>query len=275
MKCSLIAMDLDGTALLDDSRSFTPRLHAALAEAHRRGIAVLPVTGRQYELLPPAVHTGAAWEDLCVLCNGGQVRRLASGELLCSTPLPPEALPALLDAAAGLHIPVEFSIDSRLYLTPESKAQVDAWPQGTSQFHVSTVLPQRGVVVPTLEGLWRTHAVEKVNLMCIPPEARAPLEAALASLPLSGVWSAQYAMEVSHRDATKARGLQWVCRRLGVPLEQVLALGDSGNDLSMLRAAGLGVAMGNAPREVRDAADAVTDTNLRDGAALAIERYAL
>ena len=54
-----------------------------------------------------------------------------------------------------------------------------------------------------------------------------------------------------------------------------MTMGDSGNDISMLRAAGLGIAMGNAPEAVRAAADAVTARNDQDGAAIAIERYAL
>ena len=54
-----------------------------------------------------------------------------------------------------------------------------------------------------------------------------------------------------------------------------MALGDSGNDIAMLRAAGIGVAMGNAPEYVKAAADAVTEPSCGDGAAKAIERYAL
>ena len=70
MEISLLAMDLDGTALLDDHKTFTPRLYAALSAAAQKGVAIVPTTGRQYAMLPPAVHTGADWEDLCVLCNG-------------------------------------------------------------------------------------------------------------------------------------------------------------------------------------------------------------
>ena len=82
MEISLLAMDLDGTALLDDHKTFTPRLYAALSAAAQKGVAIVPTTGRQYAMLPPAVHTGADWEDLCLLCNGSEVHRLRTGELL-------------------------------------------------------------------------------------------------------------------------------------------------------------------------------------------------
>ena len=69
--------------------------------------------------------------------------------------------------------------------------------------------------------------------------------------------------------------MRTVCRLLDISREQTLALGDSGNDETMLRQAGLGVAMGTAPDIVKAAAAAVTEPNEHDGAAIAIERYAL
>ena len=60
-----------------------------------------------------------------------------------------------------------------------------------------------------------------------------------------------------------------------IPAENAMALGDSGNDESILRAAGLGVAMGNAPDFIKAAADVVTEPHDRDGAAIAIEKYCL
>ena len=82
-------------------------------------------------------------------------------------------------------------------------------------------------------------------------------------------------MEITHPDASKGKGLAALCRLLEIPPENVLALGDSGNDESMLRSAGLGVAMGNAPDFIKAAADAVTEPYDRDGAAIAIEKYCL
>ena len=82
-------------------------------------------------------------------------------------------------------------------------------------------------------------------------------------------------MEITHPEATKSAGILALCRLLDIPPEQAVALGDSGNDESMLRTAGLSIAMGNAPEHIRAMADVVTDTNENDGAAIAIERYAL
>ena len=82
-------------------------------------------------------------------------------------------------------------------------------------------------------------------------------------------------MEITHTDAHKGRGLEAVCQLRNIPVECTMALGDSGNDIAMLRRAGLGVAMGNAPDFVKAAADAVAEPFDADGAAKAIEHYAL
>ena len=82
-------------------------------------------------------------------------------------------------------------------------------------------------------------------------------------------------MEITHPDAQKGIALEALCELLHIPPKKVMALGDSGNDESMLKTAGLGIAMGNAPDFIKAVADAVTERYDQDGAAIAIERFAL
>ncbi|MDH7571426.1 MAG: HAD-IIB family hydrolase, partial [Armatimonadota bacterium] len=89
------------------------------------------------------------------------------------------------------------------------------------------------------------------------------------------VRSSDQLVEIVAARASKAAALQWLARRWQIDAAEVLALGDSYNDIPMLRWAGLGVAMGNAPETVKRAADAVTLTHDEAGVAAAIERYAL
>lgn len=276
MNFDLIALDLDGTALQSDRATFSPRLQAALLAAHRGGAAVAPVTGRQYAMLPPALPSGAPWEDLCVLCNGGEVRRLADGQLLEGHYLERAALLALLELTGRLGLPVELSAGGTLYLTPDSW-QLQRQVGGSLRFHLDEILAKRGQAADDLAALCarRDLDFDKVNLPYIPEDRREETAAGLAALPLSWVWSGGQSIEITHPLATKGRGLLRLCALLGVDPARTLAIGDSGNDISMLRAAGLGVAMGDAPPAVKEAADAVTAANCEDGAALAIERYVL
>ena len=272
MEIKLICMDLDGTALQSDRKSFSPRLIAALNAAHAKGIAIAPVTGRQYGLLPPAVTGHPAWENLVVTCNGGQIYRLGTGERLFGLDIEENALRQLLEIAEKFHIPIEFSVDSRLHLT---KSSYDAQlPRENLRFHVHTILAQSGVIVESLEPLCR-RTVEKAQFPWIPPEIGKEVEAALKTVAVSAVWASHTSMEITHPEASKGNGLAALCRLLEIPMEKAMALGDSGNDESMLRRAGLGIAMGNAPDFIKAIADAVTGPYDRDGAALAIEAYCL
>lgn len=272
MDIRLICMDLDGTALRNDHKTVSPRLLAALEKAHEKGIAIAPVTGRQYELLPRFLTQHPLWEDLVVLCNGAQVRRLGTGEVLYRLDLPEAPLRQILLLSEEYGLAVEFSVDSRLYLTNRS-LELQQKDPGLA-FHLGTILPKCGQIVPSLEPIC-TMGVEKVNLMCISGEKRAAVEQALKKMDISAVWASAHSMEITHREASKGNGLQQLCRLLDIPMEHTMALGDSGNDESMLRQAGLGIAMGNAPDTIQRAADAVTETNENDGAAIAIEQYAL
>lgn len=272
MDIRLIAMDLDGTALQSDRCSFSPRLTAALEEAHKRGIAIAPVTGRQFDMLPPAVRNHPVWENLVVLCNGGQIRKLATGETLYEKHISREALQQLLVLSKDMEIPIEFSVNSVLYLTAQSLHQQHG--HENLCFHLNTILAKYGKVVSTLEP-YCDMAVEKVNLPYISPEKHREVEERLKNIPVSAVWSSATSMEITHPEAKKGTALEALCSLLDLPLENTMALGDSGNDESMLKTAGLGIAMGNAPERIKAAADAVTERYDQDGAAIAIERFAL
>lgn len=276
MEISLLAMDLDGTALLDDHKTFTPRLYAALSAATQKGVAIVPTTGRQYAMLPPAVHTGADWEDLCVLCNGSEVRRLRTGELLEAHYIEADAAGQMIEIAARMGLSVELSAGGLLYLTRESW-DMQREHEDALYFHLNNILTTRGRTVSALEEVLNQPelALDKVNLPYVPQELRAEVEELLKAAPVSYAWSSPHSVEVTHSQATKANGMLAACRILGVDPARTMAIGDSGNDIPMLKAAALGVAMGTAPQEVKDAADTVTASNLEDGAAMAIERYIL
>ena len=272
MNIRLIAMDLDGTALTGDRKHFSPRLCKALEDAHSRGVTVVPVTGRQYELLPPALQGGPVWGGLCVLCNGAQIRELETGKLLYRVDIDKKDLTGLLEIAERFELPIELSVEGRLHLTEVSLEGQKDNPE--LKFHREVILPGAGVIVDSLVPLC-SREVEKVNLLCIRREIAREVEAELSKLGISAVWSAGTCMEITHANANKGNGIRQLCRMLDIPLEAVMALGDSGNDISMLRQAGLGVAMGNAPDFVKKSAAVCTETNENDGAALAIERYVL
>ena len=272
MKIRMIAMDLDGTSLQPDRCSFSPRLLGDLERAHRQGVLVVPVTGRQFRLLPPVLQQDHPWLNYAILCNGGQIRNICDGSLVHSLDIAPQALEQLLELAEEYDLPIEFSVDSTLYLTRKSFEQQLPWANLT--FHREEILAKHGSTVDSL-GPMCGPCVEKVNLLCIPPELRSEIGDRMESIAVSAVWASSSSMEITHPDATKGKGLQRLCNMLDVPMTAVMALGDSGNDLTMLQQAGLGVAMENAPDFLKAAADVTAQRYDADGAAIAIEQYVI
>lgn len=271
MDIQLIAIDLDGTALMD-SKDISPRLRHDLEEADARGVWVVPVTGRQYKLLPPFLP--APWTKYAVLCNGTEVRSLPDGALLASHHMSPEMLLEYIPAFLALGLTVELSGGGHLHTTAPMLEEILNSP--INPFH-RDVLDDYGVILDDLLDFIpkAPYPFDKVNLPYVSPDKRYELMAVFPSLPFSGVWSGPNSMEVTHKEATKGKGLLTICKHLGIDPAHTMALGDSGNDVPMLTVAGLGVAMGNAPDFVKAAARTVTLSNTEDGAAIAIEKYVL
>ncbi len=80
-------------------------------------------------------------------------------------------------------------------------------------------------------------------------------------------------MEITVKGITKESGLREVCEFMDISMDEIIAVGDGPNDYEMIKAAGLGVAMGNADEEIKKVADVITDTNVNDGVAKVIQQY--
>ena len=268
----LIAFDLDGTALLDDHIHEAPGLLPALEEAHRRGIYTVPVTGRPYGLLPPMFDKSRDWYSYGIFCSGGQTRNLKTGVILSNLTLSRQALELLCSQAETYGLAAEFCSDSRIYLTEDSW-QLQRQDERLA-FHVNTILRKKGVAVETLRTLL-DQPVEKAHMNSVPLSLRPSLVADYEKMDLGVLWDDDGYGEITPREATKGQALSRLARQLQIPMESVLAIGDGGNDVSMLQSAGLGIAMGNAGPAALEAADVVTQRNDADGAAAAIWKYAL
>ena len=89
------------------------------------------------------------------------------------------------------------------------------------------------------------------------------------------VRSAPYYLEFLHKSVNKGAGVAALAEKLNIKQEEVICVGDAGNDIHMIKYAGLGVAMGNAFPEVKRVADFITKTNDQDGVAFIINKFIL
>jgi Cof subfamily protein (haloacid dehalogenase superfamily) len=257
----LIALDLDGTLLASDE-SISPRNRKAIADALAAGIRVVLVTGRGVDT-PIRVSKDLGLNLPVICCHGALTKDFGIDKTLVHIPVPLKYAKPMIEFAEREGLPTAVYVDEAFYRLQGSEIVMEdmrgpGWHEAASLRDVLTV-------APTFIRFLGEEAVRRV-------------QAEFGDLPLSFRYETWYDFvecAVLSREASKKNALAKLCADFQIPAEKVLAIGDSRNDVPMLRWAGTGVAMGNALREVREVVRYVTATNERDGVALAIERFAL
>ncbi len=273
MNIRLIAADLDGTVLRSD-KTISLRTERAFREAIKCGCILVPATGRVKKTIPepvldfPGVH-------FCITSNGAAVLDLRTGGAIFTDLMTREQTGRLLSFLCPTGFLVEAYADGVSYSDREALAGMlrMAPPQWLAELTLKSQ-----TVVDNLPAFAREHrlCLEKVNMPYLPAEARRRIGHTVTAMPGFSVCSAmKINLEINTASCSKGNALEHLCSLLSIPASQVMAIGDGENDISMLRWAGLGIAMGNADRQVLEAADAVSDANDADGVALAVEQYVL
>jgi len=264
----LIALDLDGTLLTTDKRLSARNLDA-LRRASESGIDIVPATGRIFRGLPQAVLD---WPFLkyAILSNGAAVYDVAHDSLLCRAEIPLNQALAIMAWLDGQPVIYDCYMDGQGYMNEAMWRQIDryAWSPIVVDYMKSIRTP-----VPELKSFIQDQSrdIQKIQAFCRDDETQRRLLAGMPFPDIALSSSVPRNVEINHADATKGHALLGLAAHLGLEREQVMAFGDGLNDITMIRAAGVGVAMANAVEEVRQAADIITATNDEDGVAAVIE----
>jgi len=267
----MIGLDLDGTLLTRDKR-ITEQNRTALYEASRKGIHIVPVTGRPLSGIPPQV-TELTFIRYAVTSNGAIVTDRLSGRTIRKRCMTASKAEEVLRTAEGNSIIREFFTEGRGFHDGETRALLWRKFAGTP---ILRYLEHSRDQVDDFYGRLREKkgGIENLSIMCGSREERDRLIAKIQKI--DGVRIIQPMptdIEITSADADKGEALIALAEDLGIRREEVMAMGDGHNDLGLMKAAGLSVAMGNASREIMDAADYVTLDNEHDGVAEAIRRF--
>ncbi len=269
----LIALDLDGT-LLDSEKNLPARNREALARCAEMGIYIVPATGRAADGVTDQVRS-VPGVRYAITTNGGAIVDLSTGETLERRAMDNEKALRLLRIADSYRTMYDPYVDGRGITQPSFFDHMDDY--GLSPALQEMVRFTRDVVPNILEYVEQSRKeVEKINIYVADLKDREMLRAQLNQEPDVEVTASMINnLEVNSIDATKGRALLWLADYLGIDQESTMAFGDGENDISMIRAAGVGVAMGNALDQVKACADRVTDTNDEAGVETAVERLVL
>lgn len=265
MKHSMLFLDIDGT-LLNSKNEVTAATHAAIDTVRRHGVGVVLASGRPCGGMAHFVQELNLDTETGYLLgfNGGKIVRAGSGETVYEHRMPQELAERVFDLAESLGL-VPITYDETGLVTPDPDH-----PQVQLE-HRLTHLPVRKFT----KGITPlTFPIHKCLIVGQPEEISAAEDAFRAHFKSEATIakSTPVFLEVTPSGVDKASGIQAMMKTLSLPCEQSVACGDGFNDIPMLRAAGLSVAMGNAPKEVQHNADFVTAGNDDDGLALAIRR---
>jgi Cof subfamily protein (haloacid dehalogenase superfamily) len=266
----LLVLDVDGT-LVDESNRISQSVAHSIRSAQRRGVAIAIATGRLFQTSLPAYDSSGSTLPL-ICCEGAMIRDRKTGFVHRHWSLEPGVAAQMLDHTERLNssgrLSVHFYIDDEVYVSNLNRTSIN-------YFEGSNVEP---IVVSDLRQLL-DRATTKVLVLSDDRQVISRLSSELKTVH-SRTQVRQYKsitfLEAFHPAVNKRLAVSYLAEEImALRPENVMAVGDDFTDIGMLQYAGIGVAMGNAPVEVRASADAVTTTFEKDGVARAIEKWIL
>lgn len=263
----LIVLDVDGT-LVDRVRRISPDTLRALQAAQASGIRVTLATGRMLASALPYAREIRA-DAALILYNGARIQDPTTGTILYSAPLPRDQALRGLRLARRLGLHANLYLGEGIYIAEISEISLEsARKDGVEQ-----------IPVGDLAAFLEAQSEDPVKILLIGPGER--LEA-FAEAYCAGtrdlphlVRSEPTYLEILRRGVTKGAALLRLCAHLNIPPSAAVAFGDNLNDLEMIQAAGLGVAMGNAHADLKRAARVVAPSNDEDGVAAVLRAHVL
>ena len=270
-KVRMIAFDLDGTLLTTDKR-LTDETRRTLEQAAKRGILLVPATGRPLTGMPAEV-LGIAGVRYAVTANGARVVSTENGKVLREKLISVEKARKVLDIYGEYDTLREIYYDGQGYMEARQMEQLDHYVPDPN---MAKYMRNTRKCVPDLMEKFRqeNRAMDKVQaVFACAGEKEQAFRRIREMKGVEATGALSYNIEVTAGGINKGEALLWLAGELGIDREEILAFGDGANDADMIRAAGIGAAMEVSVPEVRAAADILAGSNDEDGVARAIQRY--
>src|SRR5258706_15272690 len=268
----LVAIDVDGT-LVTSEKKLSPAIVPLIRETQARGIGVTLVSGRpKLKMTPLLKELGL---ELPYIGSGGAYIADPSKNLvILHCPLGQEETEAIVELARAAKAPIISQEPEHMYYegSLEELEQLIA----SSKIDITGVEDSQVEILRVDDILQASAGPTKINI-CSKPDHLLEIEKELRllNLPIYLTYSAPIALEITRSGINKGEPLKILAAYLAIPLERILVIGDSHNDISMFKVAGMAVAMGNAPGEAKAATELVPPSNDEDGVAWVLREMVL
>lgn len=271
----MICIDIDGTLVRPDL-SISPRVKEAIKKAKKKGVVVALSTGRMHNsALLYSDELGL--QDPIVSSNGAFVSAKEGETIYYEENLPLEDILSIQQVLDRYNVRINWYNHGTMYVS-EYRDYVGRYEE------MAKVLPEnRRIYIKYItetfsldEILHETgNKIQKGIVFPDPQVIPSIKEEVMKNPNIKVVSSGPDNVEFTSKTADKGLGVLALAKALGIEAKEIIAVGDSENDLPMLEVVGLPVAMGNAMDEVKNVAKFVTKSNVEDGVAVLIEKYIL
>lgn len=266
MPIRLVATDLDDTLLRDDW-TLSERVIQTIRKAREQGVQVTFATGRMPASTRPYVEQ-LGLDVPIITYNGAMIQEALSGEVLYRKVIPVVTAREIVDWLLNQNVHLHVYRKDQVFVQ-----KLNDWSKEYGR--VTRVPVEETNLAKLLEH--EDEGIEKIILFGDSKELESwgveIREKFTGRVHLTR--SKPHFLELIHPEINKGVALLALAKRLGINQDEIMAIGDNLNDIEMIRSAGLGVAIGNARQEVKEAADVITTSNQEDGVAQAIEKYVL
>ncbi len=264
MSIKLVAFDIDGTLIPRGTTTIDDMTKEAIKTLEKKGIKVVISTGRIVTFMQKDVIETIK-SDYCISINGGAI---TDGEynIIKTYPMSEDNFFKIIALADKYHFGIGFKYPKEIAAYNEYDLYMSIYdPKGlytklisdystTRDYHLTHGMPVGCFWIGENDVLAKA-ADELVTMTC--------------------VYSYDKGRECFNSDVSKSEALKWVADKLGITMDEVMAFGDSDNDIDMLKAAEIGIAMGNANDVTKAIADYVTDDCDKQGIPKALEHFGL
>ena len=265
----LVAVDMDGT-LLHNDKSISDYTINVLRKIVEKGILLVPASGRPLNGMKAAVLNNVKGIKYAICSNGAMLMDVQKEKSISETGIPIEKA---LEALTYLE---QFPVAVYVH-TDRGTFRAEGWEKtGLSEKYPYIRFSEGNV--KNLREFLRTSRVNVMKMGAYILTDNLAQKLLEKGSPIPGIAflrSGDGIIELNSTNASKGNALYILCEKLGIQLENVLAIGDNENDISMLQAAGISAAMGNAEDDVKQAAKFVAGNNEEDGAAHFLEEWVL
>lgn len=264
----LVTIDLDGT-LFDKKKNISLENKLAIKEARANGCKIVIATGRPISGVLPVLEELEmnSNDDYVIIYNGSKVFNIGTKEIIFSSTINGKTVKELYKESLKLGVNIHAFRKNEELITPKHNPYTDV--EATIN-HIKDNLYDFNNINDDDEFLKAMMVDSDENITRI-----IPLVDKKFTDNLSMVRSSKIFLEFLNKNTHKGHALEALAKYLNIDMKDTMAIGDAGNDLPMILASGLGVAMENSFPEILNQADVVTLDNEHSGVAHAINKYVL